>query len=223
MDAQPHQQGESGSKSSRLAGAASNTSLIGTQQECRQQLVHHDFANAASRNMTQDAYLKIVHKTGSSKNKYRQAFGCNYMHIVVNSHQVTISRTVGVLTVLQIQWIAVHNRKHPWSIKECVHTVHKMEHYDVISPGIFGDEFADTHPHEWTKQSSTTLEETTEAYMVEIITDSHCFKQQLISCRFSTCLLLGQGKEVGYSWNSLTCTCPWIWPNWPKVGFRAPQ
>jgi len=47
--------------------------------------------------------------------------------------------------------------------------------------------------------------------------------QQLVSCRYSTCLLLWQGKEVGYSWNSLTCAWPWIWPKWPKEGFWAPQ
>ena len=38
-----------------------------------------------------------------------------------------------------------------------------------------------------------------EEYMVEVIADSHFQKQQLISCRFSTCLLLWQGKEVAYS------------------------
>jgi len=44
-----------------------------------------------------------------------------------------------------------------------------------------------------------------------------------MSCRFSTCLQLWQGKEVGYSWNSPTCAWPWIWPKWPKKVFRAPQ
>jgi len=44
-----------------------------------------------------------------------------------------------------------------------------------------------------------------------------------MSCRFSTCLQLWQGKEVGYSWNSPTCAWPWIWPKWPMKAFRAPQ
>jgi len=44
-----------------------------------------------------------------------------------------------------------------------------------------------------------------------------------MSCRFSTCLQLWQGKEVGYSWNSPTCAWRWIWPKWPKKAFRAPQ
>jgi len=44
-----------------------------------------------------------------------------------------------------------------------------------------------------------------------------------MSCRFSTCQQLWQGKEVGYSWNSPTGTWPWIWPQWPKKDFCAPQ
>jgi len=44
-----------------------------------------------------------------------------------------------------------------------------------------------------------------------------------MSCRFSTCLQLWQGKEVGYSWNSPTCPWRGIWPKWPKKAFRAPQ
>jgi len=44
-----------------------------------------------------------------------------------------------------------------------------------------------------------------------------------MSCRFSTCLQLWQGKEVGYSWNSPTCAWRWIWPKWPKKALRAPQ
>jgi len=44
-----------------------------------------------------------------------------------------------------------------------------------------------------------------------------------MACRFSTCLQLWQGKEVGYSWNSPTCAWHWIWPKWPKKAFRAPQ
>jgi len=44
-----------------------------------------------------------------------------------------------------------------------------------------------------------------------------------MSCRFSTCLQLWQGKEVGYSWNSPTCAWHWIWPKWPNKAFHAPQ
>jgi len=38
-----------------------------------------------------------------------------------------------------------------------------------------------------------------EVYMVEVLAKSDMLMQQLISCRFSTCLELWQGKEVGYS------------------------
>jgi len=44
-----------------------------------------------------------------------------------------------------------------------------------------------------------------------------------MSCRFSTCLQLWQGKEVRYSWNSPTCAWCWIWPKWPKKVFHALQ
>ena len=83
-----------------------------------------------------------------------------------------------------------------------------MGHYDVVSCGIFAHEFRDKGPREWTKQALTTLEEATESYMVEVIAKASFWKKQLISCRFSTCLRLWRGKEVGYSWNSLTCAWP---------------
>jgi len=44
-----------------------------------------------------------------------------------------------------------------------------------------------------------------------------------MSCWFSTCLQLWQGKEVGYTWNSPRCAWCWIWPKWPKKAFRTPQ
>jgi len=44
-----------------------------------------------------------------------------------------------------------------------------------------------------------------------------------MACRFSTCLQLWQGKEVGYSWNSPTSAWRWIWPQWPKKAIRALQ
>jgi len=89
-----------------------------------------------------------------------------------------------------------------------VRTVHEMEHHDVVSSGISPDEFSDTIPQEWTKQALTTLEDATEAYLVEIMAESNMYMQQLISCMFSTCLQVWQGKEVGYSSNSLTCAWP---------------
>jgi len=44
-----------------------------------------------------------------------------------------------------------------------------------------------------------------------------------MSGRFSTCLQLWQGKEVGYSWNSPICAWRWTRPKLPKKAFRALQ
>jgi hypothetical protein len=51
-----------------------------------------------------------------------------------------------------------------------------------------------------------------DVYIVEVKAASHCLKQLLISCRYSIDLLRWRGKVVVYSWNSPTCTWPWIWP-----------
>jgi len=158
--------------------------------------------------MTQDALPKIVRKTGSSKKKKQHAVGCKYMYIVVNGHQLTVYLNAGVRRELRNQFIAASNGKPPWWTKAFFHTVREIEHHDVVRSGIFGDEFPHKHPREWTTQVIFTLEEATEADMVEPIAESHCFKQQLISGRFSKCRVPWQGKEVGYSWNSPT----WAWP-----------
>ena len=60
------------------------------------------------------------------------------------------------------------------STKVFVHTVREIEHHDVVSYGIFADEFPDEHHREWTKQAVVTLEEATEAYMVEVTAEFHC-------------------------------------------------
>ena len=90
MDTQLPLPGESRLNSGRLAGATSNTGILGTQQEHRHKLVHRDATNAATKHMTQDAHLKIVHKTGSHNNKKQHAVGCDYIHIEVNGCQLTV-------------------------------------------------------------------------------------------------------------------------------------
>jgi hypothetical protein len=90
MDTQPPPPGESGSNTGRLAGAPLNMELLGTQQERSHKLVHRDAANVATKHMTQDTHLKIVRKTGSSKNKQQHAFGCEYILIVANGGQLTV-------------------------------------------------------------------------------------------------------------------------------------
>jgi len=89
MDTQPPPAGECRSNTGRLPGATSSTELLGTQQECRHKLVHRDAANVATKHMTQDAHLKVVRKTGSSKIKKQHAVGCEYIMMVANSGQLT--------------------------------------------------------------------------------------------------------------------------------------
>jgi len=216
MDTQPPQPGPSGSKSSQLAGVSSNTSLIGTQQEHRHQLVHLDAAKEGTKNMSQDAHSKIIRKTGSSTNKKQHAVSCEYIHTVVNGCQLTVYRTVGVRSELHDQYIAARNGKPHLSTKAFVCTACETEHHDDVSSGTFIDEFLEQQPQEWAKQAVITLEEAMEAYMVEVIAASYCLRQQRIPCRCSTCLLQWQGREVVYSWNSPTCA-------WPRKDFRAPQ
>jgi len=81
---------------------------------------------------------------------------------------------VGVRHELRDQFIATHYGKPPWSPQEFVRTVRTINHYDVVSFAIFSDKFPDKHPHEWTKGGLITLEEATEAYIVEVIAVSHC-------------------------------------------------
>ena len=68
----------------------------------------------------------------------------------------------------------MHNGKPPWSSKAFIRTVREMEHHDVVSSGILADEFPDKHPCEWTKEALIALKEAKEAYMVEVIAESHC-------------------------------------------------
>jgi hypothetical protein len=72
------------------------------------------------------------------------------------------------------QFIAGRHSIPTWSTKACVHTIRNLDHHAVLSCRIVKDEFHDKHPQECTKEALITLEKTTEAYMVEVITESHC-------------------------------------------------
>jgi len=174
MDTQPPPAGESGSNTGRFAGATSNMELLGTQQERRHKLVQRDAANVATKHMTQDAHLMIVRKTGSSKNKKQHAVGCKYILIVANGGQLTEKQTPGVCRELRNDFIAARNGKPPWSTKAFVCTVREIEHHHVVSSGIFADDIPDKRSREWTKHVSITLQEATEAYMVEVTAEFHC-------------------------------------------------
>jgi len=193
------------------------------QQHCRHHQVHCDADIAATKHMTQDAQLNIVCKTGNTKHKTQHAGGCEYVHIEINGNQWTIYHPAGVRSELRDQSIVACNERPRWSTKSSIRTVREMKHHDVVSAGISQDGLPDKHPRESMKQALITVEEARELYMVEVIVVSHFYKQQLISCSFSTCLLLWQGKEVGYSGNCPTCAWPWIWPKWPTKGVRAPH
>jgi hypothetical protein len=73
-----------------LAGASSKTEIVHSQQERKHMIVHCNAATAATKHMTHDAHLKIIHKTGSGKNKNQHAVGCKYIHIEANAGQSTI-------------------------------------------------------------------------------------------------------------------------------------
>jgi len=173
VDTQPPPPGESGTNTGRLAGATSNTELFGKHQERRHKLVHRNAANVATKHMTQDAHLKIVCKAASGKNKKQHAVGCEYILVVANSTELTEWCTADVRRELRNEFIAALNGKPPWSTKAFVCTVCEIEHHDVVSSGIFADEFPDKSPREWTKLALITLEEATEAYMVEVTAKFH--------------------------------------------------
>jgi hypothetical protein len=82
--------GAIGAESSRTSGASHNAPFGETQQQPRHQLFHRDAAIVATENMTQDAHLKKVPKTGRSKNKKQRAIGCESIHICVNDAQLKI-------------------------------------------------------------------------------------------------------------------------------------
>jgi len=150
MDTQLPWPGESGSNTGRLVGATSNTEILGTKQVRRYKFVHRDAANAATKHMTQDEHLKIVRKTGSSKNKKQQAVGCDYIHIEANSSELIVLLTSSVRRELHNEFITAHNGKASWSTNAFVHPVPEIKHHDVFSSGNMTDEFPDKHPGEWT-------------------------------------------------------------------------
>ena len=59
-----------------------------TLQQRRHQLVHRAAAIVATENVTLDAHIGIVCKSGSSNNKKPHAIGCESMHIDVDDRQL---------------------------------------------------------------------------------------------------------------------------------------
>jgi len=169
MDPQTPQQGASGPESSRTTGALTKAPPTDTPQQLRHQWVHRDAANAATSIIPLDAHINILPTTRSSKNMKQHAIGCDWIHIRVDSHWLPIYCTAGVHRELRDQCIAACNGKPPCSTNAFVNTVLEIEHHDMVSCGILVDKFHDKRPPEWTNQALMTLEEATEAYMVEVI------------------------------------------------------
>jgi len=88
MATQTPQTGKSGSDSSETTGASSNALLEGTQQQRRHKLVHREAADDATENMTQDADLIILCKTGISMNKNQHTIVCEYFYIMVDGRHL---------------------------------------------------------------------------------------------------------------------------------------
>jgi hypothetical protein len=149
MGKQSPLKGKCGSNTGRLAGATTNTAILGTQQEHRHKLVHRDTPNTATKHMTQDAHLKIVCKTGSSKNQKQHAVECEYIHIEANGRQSIVQRKAGACRAPVNKIIAARNGKPRWSTMAFVCTVCEIKHHNVVSAGIFADEFSDKSPHKW--------------------------------------------------------------------------
>jgi len=144
-----------------------------THSQLRHHLVHSDAANAATDNMTLDAQLNIVGKTGSSKNEKQHAIRCMCSRIEVHGCQLMISHPAGEQGALHDQLIAACNGKPPWLTKAFGRTVCEMEHSDVVSSEIIADQFGDNNPRQWTKQALTTSQDGAQLYMVEVIAESH--------------------------------------------------
>jgi len=99
--------------------------------------------------------------------------GCEYSRIKADRSQLIIHHAASVCRELCDQFIAARNGKPPWLTKAFVRTVHGIEHHDVVSSGIFAEQFSDKNPWEWTEQAWTMLQDATESYMVEVIAESN--------------------------------------------------
>jgi hypothetical protein len=63
-----------------------------------------------------------------------------------------------------------------------------MTHCGVGTSKILEYELHEKNPWEGMKSALITVYQAKEAYVDEVIAASHCVKQQLMFCRYSTCL-----------------------------------
>jgi hypothetical protein len=126
--------------------------------------------------MTQDAHLKIIRDTTSSKNKKQLPVGCDCINIKVNGWRFIELPTAGVCRKLHNQPIATQIRKPLLLWMVFVGTLREIDRHFFFSTEIFTDEFPDKHPRELMKQALICFPEATEAYMIEVIAESQCQK-----------------------------------------------
>jgi len=167
----PHtpQERRSRSQSSRTMADSSTMPPAGTQSHYSQQVVHRDNVNAATENMTLDVDWNIVCKIGLSKSRKQHLIGCQYIHIEVDGHQLTISFTACARWELPEQSVCPSFGTLPWLFKVSVCAGCKIEYRDIVSSGILTHEFSDKYHCQWTKQASTTLEDPADVYLVEAV------------------------------------------------------
>jgi len=146
MAPQTPRHGESGTESSRTMGDSSNMLPTETQLQPRHNWVHRGAEIAATEDMTLDPQLRIVCMTRSSKKRKQHAIGCNSCRIEVHRRQLMMSHVAGVRREVHDQFIAARNGKPPWSTNASVRTLCEIEHHDVVTSGIFPDQFSDIDP-----------------------------------------------------------------------------
>jgi hypothetical protein len=111
------------SELSEMTAASCNASLDRTQQQCRYKIFNFDGANSNTANMTNDPQLEALHKTRSSKYLRLHPIGHQYLHIMVDGHQITAEYTVRICRELQGQCIAAPSGTPPWLMTAFVCTV----------------------------------------------------------------------------------------------------
>jgi len=173
MAPQTAQEAASGSDLSRMTGAFSNAPPPETHHQCRPHLGHCNAANAATGNTTQYTRFKNIGNSTSSENQKQHEIGCECIHIVLGGCELTVQYKSGVRREEHDQFITARNGKPPMSTKAFVRADGDIKHHVVVSSGIFGDEFQETHPGEWTEQAWRILEDATVSYLVEAIAESH--------------------------------------------------
>jgi len=133
---QTPQAGLTGSESSQTTDAVFNLPQGRTKQQCRQQLVHCDTANAATTNIIQDAHWMMDLICRSRKHIKKQMIECYYIQPRVDCGQQTIQYTAGVRRDPWDQFVTTNNVQPPWSMNAIIHTVCKIEHEVVVSSRI---------------------------------------------------------------------------------------